>query len=182
MDKYNKVIEILKKNKPILEEKERLTEQIMNSLQKPENETKMFQEKLSFYLFGWADVKWVRGAMAVAATFLIGIFIIQQVAITDRINSLEEQLVKTVSTMQDQEPNLGIMQKVLLNVVAKDQIEEDSITVSRADLEELMDSYMELKNDYDEVKDNRRLESFIKRRIRQNLDKGEDNAESEFEL
>ena len=84
--------------------------------------------------------------------------------------------------MQDQEPNLGIMQKVLLNVVAKDQIQEDSITVSRADLEDLLDSYLEMKKDFDEIKENRRFESFIKKRIRQNIDKSEDNNESEFEL
>ena len=180
-DKYNKVIETLKENRPVLKDKESLVGSIMSSIQEPV-QNKQFHEKLSFYMFGWADVKWVRGAMAVAATVLIGIFIIQQVAITDRINSLEKQLVKTVSSIQVQEPDLGIMQKVILNIAAKDQFQEDSITVSRTDLESLMDSYIELKEDYDEIKKNRKVESFLQKKIRQNLEKRNDDNDSELEL
>jgi len=120
--------------------------------------------------------------MAIAATVMIGIFVIQQVAITDRINSLEKQLVKTVSTIQVQNPDLGIMQKVLLNIAAKDQFNEDSVIVSKSDLEDLMDSYIELKEDYDEIKENRRVESFIQKKIRQNLERNDDDNESKFEL
>lgn len=180
-DKYNRVIKNLQENTPVLKGKESLVEGIMGSIREPEQK-KPFQEKLSFYLFGWADVKWVRGAMAVAATFLIGIFIIQQVAITDRINSLEKQLVKTVNTIQFQEPDLGIMQKVILNMATKDQFQEDSVTVSRSDLEGLMDSYIELKEDYDEIKKNRKGESFLQKKIRQNLEKRNDDNDSELEL
>lgn len=173
-DNYFKVIGKLKSSKPVLSDKEELINGVIQNIRGTEPKTTV-PEKLSHYLFGWVDVVWIRGAMALAATFLIGIFIIQQVVITDRINSLEKQLVKTVNTLQVQEPGLGIMQKVFLNVVAKDQMANDSITISRSDLEELLNSYLELKKDFDEMKENRGVESYIQNKIRQNLEKENDD-------
>jgi len=178
---YSKIIKVLKSSQPALSDKEELIDGVMQKIRGTEQKTTV-HEKLSNYLFGWVDVVWIRGAMAVAATVFIGIFIIQQVVITDRINSLEKQLVKTVNTLQIQEPDLGIMQKVLLNVFAKDQLAEDSITVSRSDLEELLDSYLELKKDYDEMKENRGVESYIQKKIRQTLEKGNRDDASKLEL
>ncbi len=74
------------------------------------------------------------------------------------------------------------MQKVLLNIVTKDQMIEDSITISKSDLEDLLDSYLELKNDYNEVNKNRGVESYIQNKIRQNLEKGDSDDESELKL
>ncbi len=178
-DHYSNLIEKLKNNKPALSEKEELIEGVMQKIRGAEQHLTI-PEKLSHYLFGWADIAWIRGTMAAAATLFIGIFIIQQVVITDRINSLEKQLVKTVNTIQNQEPDLGIMQKVFLNVVAKDQMADDSITVSRSDLEELLESYLELKKDYDEMKENRVVESYIQKKIRQSIEKGNRDDESKL--
>ena len=178
-DKYFKVIKVLKGNKPTLPDKKELIDGVMQKIRGEAQKTTV-HEKLSNYLFGWADIGWVRGTMALAATVLIGIFIIQQVVITDRINSLEKQLVRTVNTYQNQETDLGIMQKVLLNVVAKDQMADDSITVSRSDLEELLNAYLELKKNYDEIKENRSVETYIQKKIRQNLEK--ENGDNELDL
>ena len=177
MDKnnnYSNLIEKLKSNKPALSDKEKLVDDVMHKIREAKHQP-TFPGKLSHYFFGWADVVWIRGAMALAATLLIGIFIIQQVVITDRINSLEKQLVRTVNTFQNRETDMGIMQKVLLNLVAKEQMAYDSITVSRSDLEELLNSYLELKKDYDEMKENRSFESYIQNKIRQNLNKENDD-------
>jgi len=180
-DKYSKVIEVLKGNKPVLANKEKLTNDIMKRIQEPVNKL-TFQEKLSNYLFGWADIGWIRGTMAIAATVFVGIFIVQQLVITDRINSLEKQLIKTVNTINAQEPDLGIMQKVLLNMVTKDQMIEDSITISRSDLEELLNSYLELNKNYDNMEQNAGINSYIQNKIRQNFEEGAENDESELKL
>lgn len=180
-DKYSKVIEVLRGNKPVLANKEKLTDDIMRRIQEPV-EKFTFQEKLSNYLFGWADIGWIRGTMAIAATVFIGFFIIQQLVITDRINSLEKQLIRTVNTINTQEPDLGIMQKVLLNIVAKDQLTEDSITISSSDLEELLNSYLELQENYDNIEQNADVNSYLQKIIRQNLEEGANNDESELKL
>jgi len=180
-DKYSKVIKVLKGSKPALDNKEELIDGVMQRIRGEAQKTTV-HEKLSNYLFGWADIGWVRGSMALAATVLIGIFIIQQIVITARINSLERQLVKTVNTIQIQEPDLGIMQKVLLNIVAKDQMAEDSITVSRSDLEELLNSYLELQEDYENMKQDAGLEPYIRKVIRRNIENSENDDESELKL
>jgi len=181
IDKYSKVIEVLKGNKPVLANKDKLTDDIMRSIQKPV-EKFTFQEKLSNYLFGWADIGWIRGTMAIAATVFIGIFIIQQVIITDRVNTLEKQLIRTVNTINTQEPDLGIMQKVLLNIVAKDQMAGDSITISRSDLESLLNSYLELEQNYENTNQNADVNSYLQKIIRRNLEEGAKNDESELKL
>ena len=180
-DKYSKVIEVLKGNKPVLANKEKLTDDVMRRIQEPV-EKFTFQEKLSNYLFGWADIGWIRGTMAIAATVFIGIFIVQQVIITDRVNTLEKQLIRTVNTINTQEPDLGIMQKVLLNIVVKDQMAEDSITISRSDLEELLNSYLELQENYDNMEQNAGVNSYIQKMLRRNLEEGAKNDESELKL
>ena len=180
-DKYSKVIEVLRGNKPVLANKEKLTDDIMRRIQEPV-EKFTFQEKLSNYLFGWADIGWIRGTMAIAATVFIGFFIIQQLVITDRINSLEKQLIRTVNTINTQEPDLGIMQKVLLNIVVKDQMAEDSITISRSDLEELLNSYLELEQNHENKNQNADVNSYLQKIIRQNLEEGANNDESELKL
>jgi len=181
INKYSKLIEVLKGNKPVLANKEKLTDDIMKRIQQPV-EKSTFQEKLGNYLFGWAEIGWIRGTMAIAATVFIGFFIVQQVIINDRINTLEKQLIRTVNSINTHEPDLGIIQKVLLNMVAKDQIAGDSITISRSDLEELLNSYLELKKDYDKMDKNRDVESYIQNKIRKNLKKGDSENESELKL
>lgn len=181
INKYSKVIEVLKGNKPVLANKEKLTDDIMRRIQEPVDKF-TFQEKLTNYLFGWVDIGWIRGTMAIAATVFIGIFIVQQLVITDRINSLEKQLIRTVNTINTQEPDLGIMQKVLLNIVVKDQMAVDSITISRSDLESLLNSYFELERNYENTKQNADVNSYLQKIIRQNLEKGANNDESELKL
>jgi len=152
-NKYSKVIEVLKGNKPVLADKEKLTSEIMQRIHKPKGKI-AFQKMLANYLFGWADISWLRGAMAVAATVFIGIFIFQQVVISDRLKTLEKQLIKTVNINDTRQPELGIMQKVLLNKLADDQITGDSITESRSDLEKLLNSYLELEQYYENINQN----------------------------
>ena len=77
-DKYNKAVEFLKENKPLLENKKDLVDQIVARIQDPGEQAEPSRGNISHYLFGWADVPWVRRAMAIAATILIGVFIIQQ--------------------------------------------------------------------------------------------------------
>ena len=177
-DKYFKVIEALKANKPVLDNKEKLTDNVIDRIREPVEKT-IIQYKLRKYIFGWAEIGWMRRAMAMAAVVFLGIFIFQQLVITDRINSLEKQLIRTVNTINIQEPDLGIMQKALLNLVAKEQMEEDSITVSRSDLEELMNSYLKLQNNYDNLKQNAGVDLYIQKMIKQNIKKGRKN-ESEL--
>ena len=172
-NRYLKAIKLLKSNKPVLANRERLTDDIMRRV-KESSEKFSLQEKLVNSLFGWVNIYWLRGTMAVAAALIIGFFIIQQVIIADRLNSLEKQLVRTVNLINGHEPDHGIMQKVLLKMVKTD---EDSITVSKSDLEDLLNSYLELQKNNENTKQGFGLDFYRQNRIKRNFEKSTSDNE-----
>jgi len=176
-DKYKLAIKALKGNRPVLSDKERLTENIMARIRES-SEKLSFQEKLVLYLFGWFNIYWMRGTMAAAALIFAGLFIVQQLFIADRLNKLEKQLVRTEKTINSQEPNLGINQKILLNMVVKNQLLGDSIIVSTADLEELLIHFLELQTDQQDIKQNVGLNPFIEKRIKRSREESDNDDES----
>ncbi len=173
-DKYQKVIEALKNNDPVLSDKEDLTDEIMQSIRKSA-ETVSSHEKMQLNLFAWAGNYWLRGSMAALALLFVGFFIYQQLTIANRLNRIEDQLVRAENTMRSKEPDLGIMQKVFLRMVVS---EKDSITVSRADLEELMNSYLELQNKNVSSSKNNVLNKNFHRELRKNPEKNPKGDES----
>ena len=180
-DKYSQIIKALRSNRPGLSDKEKLTDDIMKRIQSSEDKT-TFHQKLGNYLFGWAYHSWIRGVMTAAAVLFIGIFITQQIIITKRISNLEKQLIRTVNTLNNHEPDLGIMHKVLLNMVARDRIKEDSITISTSDLEELLNSYLELQDNYEILKQTYGLEPYIQDMIRRSLEDNTNPDKSKLKL
>jgi hypothetical protein len=68
----------------------------------------------------------------------------------------------------------------MFNMVTKDQTVEDSITISRSDLEELLDSYMELEENYENIKQDASVESFFNKIIKRNLKGKISDDESEL--
>jgi len=165
-DKYLEAIKALKSNRPILSNKEKLTDTIMRRI-KESSDKLPFHEKLVIFLFGWVNIYWLRGTMAVAAVLFTGFFIIQQLIFADRLGNLEKQLARTVNTINDHEPELGINQKILLNIVEKDPRMKDSITVSTSDLEDLLNDYLELQNNYEIINQNIGMHPYLQRRINQ---------------
>ena len=180
-DKYSEIIKALRSNKPVLSDKEKLTDDIMKRIHRPEDKT-TFHQKLGYYMFGWADHSLIRRAMAAAAILFIGIFITQQIVITNRISNLEKQLRRTVNTINGRKPDLGIMHKVLLNMLARDQIQEDSITISTSDLEELLNSYLELQENYEDLRKSFGLEPFIQDMIRRSMEDNPNVDKSKLNL
>ncbi|HDS06115.1 MAG TPA: hypothetical protein ENO05_00685 [Bacteroides sp.] len=149
---YSSLIDTLKRQEPVLQDREGLEDRIMGRIS-PSGGRGTLHEKVGNYVFSWVEYGWIRRTMAAAAAILTGIFIFQQVTVTRRINDLEERLITTASEIHHADPGMGIMQKAFLNLVVRDQVAGDSITVSRADMEELLKSYMELRADYDILKE-----------------------------
>jgi hypothetical protein len=147
-DRYTKIVEALKRHQPVLSDRERMADRVMERILGSE-ERPAFRGKIGNYLFGWVDHGWTRRAMTVAAVLIIGIFVIQQISIKKKMNELEARLVTVARQMNHAEPGMGIMQKALLKMVAREEAGSDSITVSRSDLEELLNSYMELQDNYE---------------------------------
>lgn len=142
-ENYSKVIEALKKNQPSLNDAEVVRENILRRIQATPPSTSLW-EKLDRYLFGWVHTPVLRLSMATLTLFFIGFFMVQQVTIQQRMRQLEKQLVSAGSTFNSQEPGLGMMQEVMLNVATKNWTKQDSITVATEDMHALLDQYRQL--------------------------------------
>jgi hypothetical protein len=162
--KYTRLINRLKNSSPELEFKEVLVDEIMERIRKPEPSSGG-KGKLIDYIFGWSGIYWLRGSMAAIAAVFVGVFIFQQVSIANRFDSLENQLVNTVNVLQSFEPQLGISQKVFLKMISSD---DDSITVSRTDLEKMLNLYMELQKANEEINQESISDPHNQREIRKN--------------
>jgi hypothetical protein len=176
-EKYFKVVGSLRSSRPVLRDKERLADNIMEEVYSSHDKL-TFREKLVYYLFGWVDNYWLRGTMATAAILFTGIFIIQQVLLANRINNLERNLIRTVNTGNVYEPEQEINHKVLLDLVFEELEMEDSITVSRSDLLKLLKNYQELLDNYDNISRDYNKDREIQKIIRRSNDKSTGNDES----
>ena len=175
-DKYLKAIKALKSNSPVITNKERMTNDIMRRI-KESSEELSIQEKLAYYFFGWVNIYWLRGAMAAAAVLFTGFFVVQQLNFANRVDNLEKQSVRMENMINGREPVLGMNQRILINMVIKNQMKEDSITVSTSDLEELLNNYWELLKNYENTKQDFGLNPYEKNRIRQSLEQSANDAE-----
>jgi len=173
-DKYLKAIRILKGHRPVLTNKEKLTDDIMKRIGDSSEKSSLLEKSVN-HLFRWVDIYWLRGAMAVAAAFFAGLFIIQQLVITNRLNNLEDQLVKTINTINGHDPDPGMMQRVFMNMI---MTEEDSIKVSKSDLEALLNSYLEMQKKYEVDRLNIVPEKYMRYRIRKNPKESTNDDES----
>ena len=177
-EKYSKVIGFLKGSGPVMENKERMKEDIMREIN-GSKERFTIRDRIVYYLFGWVDNYWLRGAMATAAILFTGIFIIQQVVLANRINHLEKNLIRSVNNVTNAyEPDQGISHKVLLEMVFEEQAKDDSITVSRSDLLRLLKNYQELLDNYDHIKQDVDADRKIRRILRHGNGKNSGQDES----
>lgn len=176
-EKYRKVIERLKKVEPVLEDKEQLTNKIMSSISKVPK-TSETQEKMFYFFFGWVRNPWMRLAMASITILFLVVFSYQQFIIGKRISSLEYQLSMTENVSKTEEAGMAISQRVMIKILSRTQ-EDDSITVSKDDLEKLLNSYLELQENYESLKPAEQKSPLFRELIRRDKnEKKQENSES----
>jgi hypothetical protein len=168
-EKYRKVIDTLKKSRPDFKGKEHLTDRIMREIGAPKSQSAP-RERLFYSFFGWVDHSWLRLTMATAAFLLAGVFIIQQVVMADRINQLENHMIRAGYAAPEYDLDQGINHSVLLDLVVRDQVYKDSITVSRSDLIRLLKNYQELLQNYHEINPDFNMDREIQKIINKEFD------------
>ena len=167
-DKYLAAIKALKNNPPVLTNKEVMTDDIMRRIKESSGKLNL-KEKLACFLFGWVNIYWLRGSMAVAAIFFTGFFIIQQLMIAGRLEKLEKQSIRMENMINSSEPLLGMNHRILVNRYTENQLKEDSIKVSAHDLEELVNNYWELLRNRENITKDDGLNHFKQKRIKKRL-------------
>ena len=145
-ESYEKILDALRNNEPELEGKKQLSSRILKQITEPLQD-KGLSERISETLFGWAEVIWMRWTVSILALALIGIFLFQQVNLNQKISGIEKQLVTMEASVVSRQTDLNRGQILLMKLISEDM--DDSITVSRADLHRLLDSYESLQKKYE---------------------------------
>jgi hypothetical protein len=97
-EKYNKVVEILKRSKPILKDQEAFSEKIIHEVKRTKQSPDLF-DLISDYLFGWVYIGWVRRSLVAVSFVILIVFIYQQSVILNRINAIDRQAIFTSSQL-----------------------------------------------------------------------------------
>lgn len=147
-DKYDRVIDTLRKSVPLLAETGDIEEKVMGKIRETSGKASL---SLRFfdYLFGWVYIGWIRTGLITASVVIISLFAWQQSVILKRINSLEKKAVisdsKLFSGTQDE-----LEGKIMLYRLTGSKLPE-SFTISERQLNRLLRNYSELQTKYGDL-------------------------------
>jgi hypothetical protein len=148
-EKYDKVLNLLRKSKPLLGSAEEIEREVMRRIQKPDRLAVNLSEAFDF-LFGWVYIGWVRKSLITASVGLVLIFIYQQGVILKRIDSLGKQTIATgkenVLTPENE------IEKLLTIYNNSGRIfPSKTITITESQMKELLESVKELQIKYKDL-------------------------------
>jgi hypothetical protein len=165
-EKYDRILNILRKSKPLLTDTSDLEETVMERIQKIDNKT-MPDQGFFDYLFGWVYIGWIRKGLIAASVLIISLFAWQQSLILRRINSLEKQTILSESQLFSGTPS-GLEEKLLLYKLSGRK-SPGSYTISEKQLNRLLKSYKELQTKYIDllklIEDDPDLKQYIENKL-----------------
>jgi len=144
--KYQKVLNILRKSKPVLKDSSDIEANVMRMLQPAAEKSRSLLNFLD-YLFGWVYIGWVRKGFIAASILIIGVFTYQQSLIIRRIDSLEKQTVITGNQMVRGTSD-DLEEKMFLYKLSGIKLRDGQITISEKQMEQLIDKVYELQTKY----------------------------------
>jgi hypothetical protein len=101
-------------------------------------------------IFGWTSVAWVRRSMMAASIAIVSLFVYQQFQIMTGLRALESKLSDGLPTTEIRMTTSG--NEYLNKVMLRERFAlNDSIRVSVADIEALIESYNELQISYEKI-------------------------------
>ena len=159
-DKYNKIVDLLRNSKPVLQSTSDIEREVIRRIQRKNPIITAVSGGIEF-IFGWVYIGWVRRSLITLSAVLILVFIYQQGTILKRIDMLSRQIVikdnsSNSITADEIEKLLTIYKSSGKKFPSKSidfsdkQINEpieslDELRVKYMDLENLLDNDPELK-------------------------------------
>ena len=164
--KYNKILNILKRSKPVLSNPDNLEENVMNMIMQKQKKNDRSFNVLDF-IFGWVYVGWVRKALIAASMILIVTFAYQQTIILKRINNLDDRAIfledQTVTGSAD---DAG---RALFYRLSGQKLPSNNINISEKQLDQIMNSYNELEKKYRDliklIEEDPELMNYVEKRL-----------------
>lgn len=142
-NEYQRIIKMIKTHDPVLKDKDKHVNDIMRQFITPQKGPSIIS-RFEEFLFDWANSFRWRLAMTLLSFLLIGLFFQQQIELSEKIGNLESHILQS-EMYDEQDTKRGVMQKALLKMIKKERLVNDSIKVSKRDLELLIDDYLRLK-------------------------------------
>lgn len=165
--KYEKVLEILKRTKPMLESTDEIEEMVLRRISEGRKMVTDHPDLFDF-LFGWTYIKWVRRSLVAASVCLVLMFVFQQSVILRQISSLSRQIEvyeRDASGLTGNDLN----RKMLLMRYSEKRFPFSKMTRSEKQVEELFKTIDQLKKEYKELQNMIDGDPELKRLIEQKL-------------
>lgn len=148
-EKYNKVLNILRNSKPLLNSTEDIEREVINKIARA-HQNRLYLSEVIDFLFGWVYIGWVRRSLITASIILVLVFVYQQSIILKRIDFLSRQTViidrENVSTPADE-----IEKMLLIYKNSGRRFPSKTITISEKQMKELLESVNELQIKYKDL-------------------------------
>jgi hypothetical protein len=144
--KYEKVLDLLRKSKPVFTEAEEIATKVMRQIQQEKSRISL-PELIIEFLFGWVYIGWIRRSLVTAALIIVIFFGYQQALILKRLNDLSEQRIPNSGVvLTDLTDNLT--ERMLFYRLGGKRPSDGKINVSEKDIDDMIRSLNKLQNKY----------------------------------
>lgn len=145
-NKYEQIVNLLKKSKPVFTESEAVTENVIRQIQSDKSSVNWYELVIE-YIFGWVYIGWVRRSMIAVSFAVIILFGFQQSLIIKRISNLSEQRI------QNGEPVMTgfaeeISSKMMIYRITGKRITSEKMTASKKEIDDMINSINKLQVKY----------------------------------
>lgn len=169
-EKYNKVLNILRKSKPVLNSTEDIEKEVIKRISRVQQPKLIFPDVIDF-LFGWVNIGWVRRSLIAASIVLVLVFVYQQSIILKRINFLSRQTI-VIDRESAFTPSDEIDKMIMTYKLSGRRLPSQSITISDKQLKQLLESVNELQTEYKDllnlIEEDPELKKLIEKKLIEN--------------
>jgi hypothetical protein len=172
-EKYRKVIKLLKQSRPILDSENSIEQQVIWKISSPVvPDHDVFP--IVHWLFGWADIVWIRRSLITVSIMLVSLFIYQQSMIVKQLKRLNSQIV-----VSQDNPGYAIRSELAGRIkflqISGSRLHGKDYPISDEQIESIIESRDKLQTDYNNVmkiiQDDPELKSLIEKRLKELNDK-----------
>jgi hypothetical protein len=148
-EKYNKVLDLLRKSKPALDSTDDIERKVIKRISKVGHSGLNLSDIIDF-LFGWVYIGWVRRSLIGASIVLVLVFAYQQTIILKRIDFLSRQ---TIVIDRENGPALSDEVEKMLTMYKNSwkRFPSKNITISEKQMKELLEAVNELQLKYKDL-------------------------------
>jgi hypothetical protein len=169
-EKYNKVLNILRKSKPELDSTESIEKEVIRRISGTQRQELLFSDVIDF-IFGWVNIGWVRRSLIAVSLAMVVLFFRQQSIIMKRVDLLSKQNIVIRGEAQYTSAD-DVEKGLMMYKLSGRKFSSENITISEEQLNRLLESVNELKVQYKDlinmIEENPELKKYIENRLIEN--------------